>query len=86
MNFALPAALWALPAAGLPALIHLLSRRAARRERFSDLTLLSAVETRQRPRARLREYALLAARTLLVLALVLAAAGPIARGSRAAGA
>jgi hypothetical protein len=86
MNFASPAVLWALPAAGLPALIHLLSRRSARRARFSDLTLLAAVEARQRPRARLREWALLAARTLLVLALVLAAAGPVARGERTAAA
>ncbi|NNN07155.1 MAG: DUF4159 domain-containing protein [Elusimicrobia bacterium] len=85
MNFLNPLALWALPAAGVPALIHLLSRRAARRVRFSDLTLLSAVEARLRPRARLRELILLAARTMLALALVLAAAGPVARGAAAAG-
>jgi hypothetical protein len=86
MNFLNPGALWALPAAGLPALIHLLSRRAARRLPFSDLTLLAAIEARLRPRARLREILLLAARTLLILALVLAAAGPVARGSAAAAA
>jgi len=85
MNFSSPLALWALPAAALPALIHLLARRAARRQSFSDLTLLAAVESRLRPRARLREFLLLAARTLLILALVLAAAGPVARGSAAAG-
>jgi len=86
MNFASPLALWALPAAGLPLAIHLLSRRAARRLPFSDLTLLASVTARFRPRSRLREALLLAARTLLILALVLAAAGPVARGSGAAAA
>jgi hypothetical protein len=84
MSFATPAALWALPATALPLAIHLLSRRAARRLPFSDLTLLAAIEARSRPRSRLRELLLLAARTLLILALVLAAAGPVARGSSAA--
>ncbi|OGR48122.1 MAG: hypothetical protein A2X40_04555 [Elusimicrobia bacterium GWC2_65_9] len=86
MSFAFPAALWALPAAGLPVLVHLLSRRAARARTFSDLTLLAAVEARSRPRSRLREALLLAARCLLLAALVLAAAGPTARGSSAAAA
>jgi hypothetical protein len=84
MSFANPLALWALPAAGLPFAIHLLSRRSARRLPFSDLTLLAAIDARSRPRSRLRELLLLAARTLLILALVLAAAGPVARGSGAA--
>lgn len=86
MSFAFPSALWALPAAAVPLAIHLLSRRAARRRTFSDLTLLSQIEARSRPRARLRELLLLAARTLLILLLVLAAAGPMARGSAAAAA
>ena len=84
MSFAFPAALWALPAAALPLAIHLLSRRAARKLPFSDLTLLVAIDARSRPRSRLRELLLLMARTLLILALVLAAAGPVARGSSAA--
>jgi hypothetical protein len=81
MSFTFPAALWALPAAGVPLAIHLLSRRSARRLPFSDLTLLASVEARFRPRSRLREVLLLTARTLLILALVLAAAGPAARGA-----
>ncbi len=83
MNFATTAALWALPAAALPLAIHLLSRRAARALPFSDMTLLAAIDARSRPRSRLRELLLLAARTLLILALVLAAAGPVARGASA---
>jgi len=84
MSFAFPAALWALPAAALPLAIHLLSRRAARRQVFSDLTLLASIDARSRPRSRLRELLLLAARTVLILALILAAAGPVARGSSSA--
>ncbi|MEK7382231.1 MAG: BatA domain-containing protein, partial [Elusimicrobiota bacterium] len=85
MNFAFPAALWALPAAGLPVLVHLLSRRAARRLPFSDLTLLSAIEARSRPRSRLREILLIVARCLLLACLVLGGAGATVQGSAAAG-
>ena len=48
MRFGFPAALWALPLAALPVVIHLMSRRAARRVPFSDLTLLKAVDARAR--------------------------------------
>ncbi|MEK7389383.1 MAG: BatA domain-containing protein, partial [Elusimicrobiota bacterium] len=80
MNFSFPAALWALPAAALPVLFHLLARRAARKVLFSDLTLLRAIDARARPKARLRELVLLAARCVLIAALVMAAAGPSQRG------
>ena len=83
MRFGFPAALWALPLASLPVLLHLLSRRAARRVLFSDLTLLRSVDARARPRARLRELLLLATRCLLLAALILAAAAPVQRGAAA---
>ncbi len=84
MRFGFPAALWALPLAGLPVLLHLLSRRAARRIPFSDLTLLRAVDARARPKARLREVLLMAARCALLAALILASAAPARRGDAAA--
>lgn len=84
MRFGFPAALWALPLAALPVVLHLLSRRAARRVRFSDLALLKSVDARARPKARLRELLLLAARCALLAALVLAAAAPARRGDAAA--
>lgn len=84
MRFGFPAALWALPLAGLPVLLHLLSRRAARRVLFSDLTLLRAVDARARPKARLREILLMAARCVLLAALILAASAPARRGDAAA--
>jgi hypothetical protein len=85
MRFGFPAALWALPLASLPVLLHLLSRRAARRVLFSDLTLLRAVDARARPKARLREILLMAARCALLALLVIAAAAPARRGDAAAG-
>jgi len=84
MSFGFPAALWALPLAGLPVLLHLLSRRTARRIPFSDLTLLRSVDARARPRARLRELLLMAARCVLLAALIIAAAAPARRGDAAA--
>lgn len=86
MRFGFPAALWALPLAALPIVLHLLSRRAARRVPFSDLTLLRSVDARARPKARLREVLLMAARCVLLAALVLAAAAPARRGDAAGGA
>ncbi|MBI2387737.1 MAG: DUF4159 domain-containing protein [Elusimicrobia bacterium] len=85
MRFGLPAALWVLPLAALPVVVHLLSRRAARRVPFSDLTLLKAVDARARPKARLRELLLMTARCVLLAALILAAAAPARRGDAAAG-
>lgn len=84
MRFGFPAALWALPLSSLPVLLHLLSRRTARRVPFSDLTLLKAVDARARPKARLREILLMAARCVLLAMLILAAAAPSRRGDAAA--
>ncbi len=84
MRFGFPSALWALPLAGLPVLLHLLSRRTARKIAFSDLTLLKTVDARARPKARLRERILLAARCALLAALIVAAAAPARRGDAAA--
>ncbi|MBI5883914.1 MAG: DUF4159 domain-containing protein [Elusimicrobia bacterium] len=77
MSFTHPALLWALPLALVPPILHLLSLRRARRELFSDLTLLRAVEAKARPRRRLRSWLLAAARALLAAALILAWAGPV---------
>ncbi len=85
MSFGFPAALWALPLAALPLLLHLLSRRSARRVPFSDLTLLKTIDARARPKARLRELLLMAARCVLLAALIIAAAAPARRGDAAEG-
>lgn len=77
MNFTTPALLWALPAAAAPLLLHLLSRRRARRWPFPDMTLLRRVRAKALPRARLRQWLLVAARCGLLFFLILAYAGPV---------
>ncbi len=89
MTFANPAVLWALPLAAAPLLLHLLSRRRARRVEFSDLTLLRQVQVQALPRTRLRQWLLAAARCGIILFLLLAYAGPVRQtrgGAAAAGA
>jgi hypothetical protein len=87
MTFTFPAFLWALPLAAAPLLLHLLSRRQARRTRFSDLSFLRRVYARALPRTRLQQWLLVAARCFLLLLLILAYAGPVlqARGDAASG-
>ncbi len=82
MSFLYPAALWALPLAAGPLLLHLLARRQAKPQPFSDLSLLRRALARARPRALLKQWLLLLARTLIVAALVLAYAAPVLEGSR----
>lgn len=84
MHFAFPAVLWALPAALLPLVIHLLSRRRARRVPFSDLAFLRRIQARALARTRLRQWLLVAARCLLLAALIVAYAGPVLRSGAAA--
>ncbi len=79
MTFTTPGILWALPLAGVPFLLHLLSRRRAKRVTFSDLTLLRRVHAQALPRARLRQWLLLAARCLILFFLLLSYAGPMIR-------
>lgn len=75
-SFLNPAFLWALPAASLPILIHLLSRRRLPEVPFPTTQFLRALEPREIRRLRLREILLLILRTLALLLLVLAFARP----------
>ncbi|MFA6317791.1 MAG: DUF4159 domain-containing protein [Elusimicrobiota bacterium] len=85
MTFTHPSLLWALPLALVPPLLHLLSLRRARREPFSDLTLLRAVEAKAAPKRRLRSWLLALVRSSLVAALALAWAGPVVSRDPVAG-
>ncbi|MBI5622860.1 MAG: DUF4159 domain-containing protein [Elusimicrobia bacterium] len=84
MSFTQPFLLWALPLALVPPILHLLSLRRARRETFSDLTLLRSVDAESRPARRLRSWLLALVRAALTACLILAWAGPVV--SRDAGA
>jgi hypothetical protein len=74
-----------LLAALLPTIIHLISRRRARHVRFAPMELLLRSQKRTARSIRLRQLALLLARTLFVVALALALLRPLAADeSRAA--
>ncbi|MEI6809709.1 MAG: BatA domain-containing protein [bacterium] len=84
MTFIQPTLLWALPAVAIPVVIHLLNRLRFRSVKWAAMMfLLSATRSASR-RARLRHYLILACRTGIVLAIVLAASRPLAGGAFAA--
>ncbi len=85
MNFTAPSVLWALPAAAVPLILHLLSLRRARRVAFPDLSLVRRIHASALPRTRLRSWLLVAARCLLIALLVLAYAGPVLESPPGAG-
>ncbi|OLE50914.1 MAG: hypothetical protein AUG74_22255, partial [Bacteroidetes bacterium 13_1_20CM_4_60_6] len=75
-SFLNPGFLWAPPLAGIPILIHFLSKRRLPEIRFPTVMFLRALEPREIRRLRLREILLLILRTLAILLLVCAFARP----------
>lgn len=82
--FANPWLLTGLIAAGLPVLIHYLTRARSRRVAFPPFKFLVEADAGRQALHRLRTFVLLAVRTLAVLALVFLFARPFARPSGAA--
>ncbi len=76
MAFAAPWALLGLVAAALPVLLHLVQRREPPEVAFPAVRYLEDATRDHRRRLRLRHLLLLAVRTLLIVAIVLAAARP----------
>jgi hypothetical protein len=68
--------LYALAAAGIPVLIHLLNRRRYREVPWAAMRFLLAALRKNRRRIRIEQWLLLAVRTLLVLLIVAAMAKP----------
>jgi hypothetical protein len=81
MTFLNPFMLFGLAAASIPLLIHLLSIRKLRTVEFSSLRFLKELQRSSLRRVKIRQWLLLALRTLLIIALVLAFARPALRGS-----
>ncbi len=79
MGFLQPLALLGLGAAALPALIHLFGRKEPPVVSFPAVRYLSETERVHSRRLKLRNLLLLLLRTLLIMALALAAARPVAR-------
>ncbi len=81
MGFTAPWALAGLALAALPILLHLVQRREPPERAFPAVRYLEDATRDHRRQLRLRHLLLLALRTLLVIALVLAAAGAFVRGA-----
>lgn len=79
VSFTNPAMLHALWAAALPLLIHLLNRRRSVTVAFSNVALLQTLQQDRMRRVRMKQWLLMAIRTLLIAALVLAFARPTVR-------
>jgi hypothetical protein len=79
ISFLQPFALFALTAAAIPTLLHLLGRRLPPVVLFPAVRYLTATEREHSRRLKLRNLLLLILRTLVIVLLVLAAARPIAR-------
>lgn len=77
ISFQNPSALFLLPLAALPLIIHLFRRDKAKVIPFPSVILLASTRTHTWKRSRLQELLLLAARTIIILLLVLLLAGPL---------
>src|ERR1700754_178874 len=75
--FLAPALLLGLLAIGLPLWLHRVARANPTQHQFSSLMLLEASETQRTAKRTLRYWLLLITRILLLIALVLAFAGPL---------
>jgi len=76
MNFLNPAVLFALAAAALPLVIHLLSRRRAKDVAWPSIEFLERMRAERMRRLRLKQLLLILVRTLIVVLIVLAFARP----------
>lgn len=81
LEFLFAAALWALPLAGLPVLLHLLFRRKSPVVLFSTLRFVKLSVQRTAVRRRIQKWLLLACRVLLIALLIWAVAQPVRRMS-----
>src|SRR5436190_18667939 len=84
MNFLNPLFLFGLAAAAIPVLIHLFTRRKPREIRFPSLDFLAEVNQSEIRRLRLKQWLLLALRTLAVALLAMAMARPSLKGGAGA--
>ncbi len=80
MSFLQPAMLFALPVIALPIIIHLINQRRFQTIRWAAMMFLLAANRMSRGYARLRQWLILAARTLAIAGLILAVSRPLASG------
>lgn len=80
MSFLQPFMLFALPLIALPVIIHLINQRRFRTIRWGAMMFLLAANRMSRGYARIRQWLILAARTLAIAGLLLAVSRPLASG------
>ncbi|MDC0935125.1 BatA domain-containing protein [Pirellulales bacterium] len=80
MSFLQPALLAALPLIALPIIIHLINQRRYQTLDWAAMQFLLAANRMSRGYARIRQWLILALRTLAIAALIFAAARPLAGG------
>lgn len=80
MNYLQPAMLWALPAMLIPVAVHLLNKMRYKNMDWAAMHFLLKIQKNSTRKAKLREILLLAARVLIMLAIVLAFSRPISGG------
>jgi len=83
MSFLNPFVLLALAAAAIPLLIHLLNLRKPQQVDFSSLTFIKELQRSTMQRVKIKQWLLLALRTLALLFLILAFARPTLTGNLA---
>lgn len=83
MVFLNPAILLGLLAAGIPLIIHLFNFRKPRKVDFSSLVFVRELQKTTMQRVRIKQWILLALRTLAIAALIISFARPSVRGSLA---
>ncbi len=81
MTFLNPFLLIGLVAAAIPIIIHLLNLRKLKTVEFSSLQFLKELQKTKMRRVRIRQWILLALRTLLIISLVIAFSRPALKGS-----
>ena len=80
MSFLQPAMLLALPVIALPIVIHLINQRRFQTVHWAAMHFLLAANRMSRGYARLRQWLILAARTLAVAGLIFAISRPLSSG------
>jgi Aerotolerance regulator N-terminal len=80
MTFLAPLMLWGLPLLLVPVIIHLLNRLRHRPQQWAAMRFLLAATRRSTSNTKLRQFLILLCRTLMVAALVLFLARPLAGG------
>lgn len=80
MSFLQPAILIALPLIALPIVIHLINQRRFQTVQWGAMQFLLAANRMSRGYARIRQWLILAARTLAVAALIFAISRPLSSG------